>query len=874
MDDAPAPRSTWRHPPPAGRQRRPRRSGGASRSSPAATEFDEFLEREFPRQAAGIATAGRPAGAVPEADGRVAGARRASGACTRQPDGEDRPVRAAARAASCPGEPLFFATAMPLGGFGDRRSWSRATRGGRPRSRATRSIPASLGATDVARAGARCSALYDPDRSQVVTSVGRDPTVERASSTRCARRSTAQRAQRRRRAAHPHRARSPRRRSPRRSRALLARRSRRRAGTSGSRSARDSARAGRAARLRRGRRRRSYRFDARRRRSSSLDADFLALRPGARALRARLRRAAPRRATRARDEPALRRRAHADRSPARVADHRLPLARRRRRGASRARSPPALGVRVRTRRRRPASAHAAWIDARRARPASAPRRRASSIAGDAAAAAGARARARDEPGARQRRAARSSTPSRSRRSPTTSARRCATLVADMDAGRGRAAAHPRRQPGLHGAGRPRLRRARSTKVALRVHLGLYDDETAALCHWHVPEAHYLEAWSDVRAYDGTATHRPAAHRAALRAAGRAHELLAALVGPAGPRRATTSCATHWQQARAGRRLRGASGARRCTTASSPARAAPRAAVALRADWDRGADAAAAGRANGLEIVFRPDPTVLDGRFANNGWLQELPRPLTKLTWDNAALVAPGHGGAARRRERGRRRAALPRPHACARRSGSCPGHARRRGHACTSATAARAPARVGNGVGFDAYALRTARRAVVRRRARRSRKTGERHRARDARRTTRRWRAATLVRAATLDGVPRAIPTSRSDDGREPAARPDALPAASRTTATPGAWRSTSTPASAATPASSPARRRTTSRSSARTQVARGREMHWIRVDRYYEGDLDDARDPTTSRCRACTARTRPARSSARWTRPCTAARA
>ena len=43
---------------------------------------------------------------------------------------------------------------------------------------------------------------------------------------------------------------------------------------------------------------------------------------------------------------------------------------------------------------------------------------------------------------------------------------------------------------------------------------------------------------------------------------------------------------------------------------------------------------------GLELVFKPDPTVWDGRFANNGWLQEIPKPISKLTWDNAALVSP------------------------------------------------------------------------------------------------------------------------------------------------------------------------------------------------------------------------------------------
>src|SRR4029078_9173375 len=42
----------------------------------------------------------------------------------------------------------------------------------------------------------------------------------------------------------------------------------------------------------------------------------------------------------------------------------------------------------------------------------------------------------------------------------------------------------------------------------------------------------------------------------------------------------------------------------------------------------------------FEIVFRADPTIYDGRFANNGWLQELPKSLSKLTWDNAAIVSP------------------------------------------------------------------------------------------------------------------------------------------------------------------------------------------------------------------------------------------
>src|SRR5690606_15736863 len=49
---------------------------------------------------------------------------------------------------------------------------------------------------------------------------------------------------------------------------------------------------------------------------------------------------------------------------------------------------------------------------------------------------------------------------------------------------------------------------------------------------------------------------------------------------------------------------------------------------------------ASAAANGLEVVFRPDPMIHDGRFANNGWLQELPKPFSRLTWDNAALISP------------------------------------------------------------------------------------------------------------------------------------------------------------------------------------------------------------------------------------------
>src|SRR6185295_8025744 len=54
----------------------------------------------------------------------------------------------------------------------------------------------------------------------------------------------------------------------------------------------------------------------------------------------------------------------------------------------------------------------------------------------------------------------------------------------------------------------------------------------------------------------------------------------------------------------------------------------------------GAAAPTVSSAGGMEIAFRPDPFIWDGRFANNGWLMEVPRPLTKMTWDNAVLMSP------------------------------------------------------------------------------------------------------------------------------------------------------------------------------------------------------------------------------------------
>jgi MoCo/4Fe-4S cofactor protein with predicted Tat translocation signal len=185
--------------------------------------------------------------------------------------------------------------------------------------------------------------------------------------------------------------------------------------------------------------------------------------------------------------------------------------------------------------------------------------------------------------------------------------------------------------------------SRLVKSNLSIHLSQYEDETAALCHWHIPEAHYLESWSDVRAYDGTATIiQPLI--APLYGGRTAHELVAALMGQPG-RPSYEIVREYWkQQSRAQDfELFWRTALHDGIVAASAF--APKSVRLVGAGFKPAPTQPETGNpkpdtGNSLDIIFRPDPTILDGRFANNGWLQELPKPLTKLTWDNAVLVSP------------------------------------------------------------------------------------------------------------------------------------------------------------------------------------------------------------------------------------------
>ncbi len=179
------------------------------------------------------------------------------------------------------------------------------------------------------------------------------------------------------------------------------------------------------------------------------------------------------------------------------------------------------------------------------------------------------------------------------------------------------------------------------KVDLRVHLGLYEDETAEQCHWHIPEAHYLETWGDARAYDGTTTIiQPLI--SPLYDGKSAHEILAVLAGQAG----TTGhdiVRAYWQGQKKGLDFeqfwQTSLNNGIVEDSTLPPKPVKLSAQAMPLGKPATPEPSIEGSVP-IEIILRPDPMIGDGSFSNNSWLQEAPKPLTKLTWDNAALVSP------------------------------------------------------------------------------------------------------------------------------------------------------------------------------------------------------------------------------------------
>jgi molybdopterin-containing oxidoreductase family iron-sulfur binding subunit len=366
-----------------------------------------------------------------------------------------------------------------------------------------------------------------------------------------------------------------------------------------------------------------------------------------------------------------------------------------------------------------------------------------------------------------------------------------------------------------------------SRVKFRAHLGLYEDETSWLCHWHLPEAHFLESWGDAVAFDGTASIvQPVI--APLYDGRTSHDVISVAAGEPG-RKPYDLVRDYW------RRRRGGQGFEMLWqtalhdgivtgTARAPRKIDPRPEDLRRALRPSQA-------ADSLEIVFKPDPTVWDGRYANNPWLQELPKPLTTLTWDNAAMIAPSF---ARRRgiangdllaiSREGRTVRAP--------AWIVPGHADESITLHLGYGRMRV-GRVGNGRGFNAFLLRT-RDAFGFAAGFRVEKTGEKVRL-AATQTHHSMEGRDPVRVTTADRMATDSEAIRTEEDRD---RRSLYPEVA-----PGeyAWGmvidlNTCTGCQACVLACQVENNVPVV---GKDEVLRGREMHWLRVDTYQTGPPD-----------------------------------
>ena len=186
---------------------------------------------------------------------------------------------------------------------------------------------------------------------------------------------------------------------------------------------------------------------------------------------------------------------------------------------------------------------------------------------------------------------------------------------------------------------------------LLIHLSPYFDETSALCHWHLNQAHYLESWGDVRSHDGTVSIlQPLI--APLYFGRTELELLSMFIGSY-QQGGLELLRSHWRSVFNGDAETQAERSSYSNFRPSGdfetwwrrsvhdgriegTQAVIVSGMAVCGDFSGGPGA----QGQGLEIAFRSDASVFDGSFSNNGWMQELPRPFSKITWDNAAYMSP------------------------------------------------------------------------------------------------------------------------------------------------------------------------------------------------------------------------------------------
>ncbi len=385
---------------------------------------------------------------------------------------------------------------------------------------------------------------------------------------------------------------------------------------------------------------------------------------------------------------------------------------------------------------------------------------------------------------------------------------------------------------------------RKAKQVIR--LGYYDDETSAASDWLIPQLHYLESWGDLRTSDGTLV--PVQPLVSPLFQGMTElELLARLGGlektsPHDIVRETYASLTGGSEEDWKKFLHDGFQA---GSAAKP--------VEANLDWSAvnkvlAATKPAAASADGLEVVFHRDYSLDDGRWNNNGWLQELPDPITKVVWENVVLLSPATftklGLKAVDDESGKslqplveitlngRKVAGPAwalPGMADGVIGLALGYGRQRS------------GRVGKGTGYDAYALRTAAAAHFATDAT-LRATGRQH---PVSATQSHWRmeGRPIVREANLDEY---LEHPDFADGMKMEAPPSSQPLYPNpldesSKKSPYAWGLVVDLNSCVGCSSCMMACQSENNIPivGKSQVGRSREMHWLRIDRYFAGPVE-----------------------------------
>jgi len=379
------------------------------------------------------------------------------------------------------------------------------------------------------------------------------------------------------------------------------------------------------------------------------------------------------------------------------------------------------------------------------------------------------------------------------------------------------------------------------KVQNSIHLGAEVDETAAAAKWHIPEAHYLESWGDGATSEGLgAIQQPMIEP--LYGGKSALEIVALVIG----NKETTAhdlVKKYWSDQFTGNKEQVWRKALHDGVVASSKTVSP---DKVTADAKKIAAAVAAeprASAAGIEVSFYPSSSVWDGRYANNGWLQETPDPITKLVWDNAAMMSPGTARTQKINDgdvisitRGNYKMEA--------------GVMVQPGHADNAISIALGYGRencgrVGKGVGFNANLIRTTDAywtgqgfAVAATGKRHVHATTQEHGAIDDGPVAARQNDRPIVRVATIDEYkkePKVIeekselpelhsiyPEVRYDKGYQWGMAIDLTSCTGCNACIVACTAENNIPVVG------------------KDQVIRGREMHWLRLDRYYTGDEND----------------------------------